>query len=322
MAPAYPESLDVSLAGLDWSDWLDRLYEVTDEDGYAERLGPDHAAIFIETKPTLLVCFENFDTIDAASADRQPAGWDVAKQMGWSSLTLVSRSESWFRDATVYGYFDRLVDDGFFEEFDQVLFYGAGPCGYAAAAFSVAAPGARALLVQPQATLNPALAGWETRFRAARRHDFTTRYGYAPDMLDACDHAVVLFDPEIKEDAMHAALFARDGVEIRPVRFMGPKIHSALARMNLLLPLLDALEQGPPTKTAFARLLRARREDAPYLKGLLAHLEKKERLRLIVLLAHHALRHTPGPRFRRSLRAAYDRAERLGVDLPPLDQTG
>lgn len=322
MSPVYPDALDTSLAGLDWSAWLDRLRDLTDEDGYTEELGEDHAAIFIETNPILLVCFENFDMIDATSSESQPAGWDVARRMGWSSLTLASSNQSWFRDASVYGYFDRLVDDGFFEEFEQVLFYGAGPCGYAAAAYSVAAPGARVLLVQPQATLDPARAGWDMRFVKERRSDFTTRYGYAPDMLDACDHAELLFDPAIQEDAMHAALFARAGVETRAMRFMGPKIGSALARMNLLLPLLNALEQGPPSDLAVARLLRARREDAPYLKSVLAHLERKQRLKLVVLLARHALRHTPGPRFRRSLRAAYDRAESLGLEMPPFDQTG
>lgn len=324
MARAYPETLDTSLAGLDWTAWLDKLRDLTDEDGYAEALGDDHAAVLVEYSSVLLVCFENYDTIDAASPERQPAGWDVARRMGWSSLTVVSRSQSWFREDRIYGYFDRLVDDGFFEEFEQVIFYGDGACGYAAAAYSVAAPGSRVLVSQPQATLDPRLTGWDARFRTLRRSDFTNRYAYAPDMLDACDHAIVLYDPEIKEDAMHAALFARPNVRLVQMRFMGAHIGSALARMGLLTALLHALEDGEPDelKLAFGRLLRARREDVPYLKALLAHLEKKERLKLVVLLARHALRHTPGPRFRRSLRAAYDRAETLGLEMPPLDQTG
>ena len=40
----------------------------------------------------------------------------------------------------VYGFFDQILDDGFFDEFDTIIFYGAGPCGYAATAYSVAAP--------------------------------------------------------------------------------------------------------------------------------------------------------------------------------------
>lgn len=63
----------------------------------------------------------------------------MVKTRQWSSLSLISEGDTWFRDPAVYRYFDRLVDDRFFEGFDEVLFFGAGPCGYAAAAFSVCA---------------------------------------------------------------------------------------------------------------------------------------------------------------------------------------
>ena len=39
--------------------------------------------------------------------------------------------------------------------------------------------------MQPQATLDPRVAEWDDRFLHMRRTDFTDRYGYAPDMLDA-----------------------------------------------------------------------------------------------------------------------------------------
>ena len=65
----------------------------------------------------------------------------------------------WFRYPKVHAYFNRLVDDGFFDDLDKVVFYGAGPCGYAAATFSVAAPGATVVAIQPQATLDPRVTG-------------------------------------------------------------------------------------------------------------------------------------------------------------------
>ena len=108
---------------------------------------------------------------------------------------MVAEGQSWFRDPAVFAYFDRLVDDGFFDEFERVIFYGAGPCGYAAAAYSVAAPGATVVAVQPQATLDPRMTEWDDRFVEMRRTSFTDRYGYAPDMLDAADQAFVLYDP-------------------------------------------------------------------------------------------------------------------------------
>jgi hypothetical protein len=59
----------------------------------------------------------------------------------------------------------------------------------------VAAPGARVLAFRPLATLDPAVAGWDDRFPQARRRDWTSRYGFAPAMLDAAAGAAILHDP-------------------------------------------------------------------------------------------------------------------------------
>ncbi|MEJ6745505.1 MAG: hypothetical protein QNK98_01850 [Yoonia sp.] len=52
-----------------------------------------------------------------------------------------------------------MIDDGFFEDFYNVLFYGTHGGTYAAAAYSVAAPGCTVLALRPQATLDPRIAG-------------------------------------------------------------------------------------------------------------------------------------------------------------------
>lgn len=317
MSAETPKALDTVLSGLDWTDWLDRLDEAADADGYVERLGDAHAAIFVENKSTLLVTFEAFPSLRVISPEAQPMGWQLARALGWSHLCLASATDSWFREGRVYGYFDRLVDDGFFEEFDQVIFYGAGPCGYAAAAFSVAAPGAKVLAIQPQATLDPRLTEWDQRFRRRRRLDFTTRYGFAPDMLDAAEKAVILYDPEIEEDAMHSALFARSNVLRFRMRFMGPRLDRGLIRMKILLRILAQFSADKLDRRSLANLFRARHADLPYLKGMLARLEDDGRLYRVAQLANYVMRTTPGPRFRRAARAAYDRAEELGVPMPP-----
>jgi hypothetical protein len=111
------------------------------------------------------------------------------KKNGWSHLSIILDGDTWFHDPKVYAYFNRLDDDGFFDDFDHVVFYGAGPCKYAAAAFSVAAPGATVDAIQPQTTLDPRITDWDDRYMKMRRTDFTSRYGYAPDMLDAAEQA-------------------------------------------------------------------------------------------------------------------------------------
>jgi len=311
-----PNTYDTPLGGLDWSAWLDAAESIVDEDGYVERLGRRHAAVFLEEKPTLLVSFETRQAITEQSQNAHPLGWTMVKALGWSHLCLVCDGDSWFRDRHVYGYFDRLVDDGFFDEFEQVIFYGEGACGYAAAAFSVAAPGARVVALRPQATLDPRIAEWDDRYKAMRRTAFDDRYGYAPDMLDAAEHAFVLYDPEIKLDAMHSALFTRSNVTRFRLRFMGTRLQQSLLGMDVLLRILAQVSAGRLTRRSLAQMMRARRTHVPYLKRVLARLEHEKRLFLVALWCRRIMRETPGPRFRRALRSAYQTAEDKGINMP------
>jgi hypothetical protein len=274
-------TLESSLLDLPRREWLSCVEKIVDEDGYVEALGRRHHAIFMEESSTLLVTFETVQGIQALSDFGQPLGWEMLKDHGWSNLCLTSNGDTWFRDPAVYGYFDRLIDDGFFDEFETVLFYGAGPCAYAAAAFSVAAPGARVLAIQPQATLDPRVTEWDDRFSDMRIHDFTTRFGYAPEMLDAAEHAYVLYDPREQLDAMHAALFTRSNVSKLRMPFMGNALQTDLLEMGNWSDLLLAASAGELTTQTFAKIFRARREYRPYLRNLLDALEADGREPLV-----------------------------------------
>jgi len=241
----------------------------------------------------------------------------MTKALGWSSLCIVADGDTWFRDRAVYAYFDRLVDDGFFEEFDQVIFYGAGPCGYAAAAFSVASPGARVVALAPQASLDPRVAEWDTRFTKMRRTAFDDRYGYAPDMLDAAEQAFVLYDPEIAMDAMHAALFTRPNVTKFRMRFIGERMDESLMRMQILLRILAQVSAGKLSLHALAKLARARRTDPGYQFNLLRKTTADGRHYLTILLARKVLEQRRGPRFKRAMAAAGKALADEGKALPP-----
>jgi hypothetical protein len=310
-------TFDMPLSGLGSREaWLDKVAEVVDEDGYAECLGDRHTAIFVEEGKTLLVTFETHDSIARLSEDAQPMGWDMVKALGWSSLCLVSDGDTWFRSPRVYGYFDRLVDDGFFEEFDQVIFYGAGPCGYAAAAFSVASPGAKVVLLHPQATLDPRVAEWDDRFLHMRRTSFDDRYGYAPDMIDAAERAFLLYDPEIPLDAMHAALFTRSNVTRFRTRFLGGDLETSLMRMQVLYRMLAQLSADKLDDNSLARLFRHRRTDPGYQFGLLRRLTRDGRDALTVRLARFVLARRNAPPFRKALSAAKTRLDAPGTPAP------
>lgn len=289
-----------ALPQLDRDGWMARIDELCAEEGYFEPLGKSHFAYFHDDGPILLVSFESLDRI-LARKGQMPFGHEVAKANGWSHLTVICDGETWFRDPAVWGYFDRLVDDAFFEDFDRVLFYGAGDGGYAACAFSVCAPGATVLAISPRATLDPSVTGWDSRAMRKRRLDFTTRYGYAPDMTEGASRVFVVYDPQHPENAMHAALFHAKWVTPLPVRHFGDSVETAVEHMSLLPDLLTAACENRLSPAAFARLWRTRRRFSPYLKGLLRKTELARRPLLSLMVCRSVVARVGGPRFRRKL---------------------
>ncbi len=169
-----------SLSGADVHAQLGKLGE---REGYYRRLGDAHSVLFMDRGPTLVVTFETSRAIARQKMGGVTFGQSIAEPRNWSHLCLIADSESWFRAPEVYAYFDDLVDEAFFEEYDQVVFYGSGMAAYAAAAYSVAAPGATVILIQPQAARGrcgyrlqlPAKSDLDDRI-AVKRHETVMRH--------------------------------------------------------------------------------------------------------------------------------------------------
>lgn len=256
--------------GLTVAAWHERLASLGDDDGFWETLGGRHAALFVDAgQGTLLVTFEDGHTIRETGEDHLPEGLRLARAHGWSSLTLIAEGETWWRDPAVFRFFDRQVDDAFFEDFERVVFVGAGPGAYAAAAFSVTAPGATVLLLAPRATMDDRVREWDQRHPVARRLDFAGRYAFAPDMTEGAGVTFVAYDPTEAEDAMHASLFRRPWTRFLRMRRLGSRPELALRRMGILDDVVAAAADGSLTPVAFARMLRVRRNYGPYLRRLL-----------------------------------------------------
>ena len=277
------------LAGLSTDDWWEAYEDFVDPYGSYNFLGKGHAATQIPAGPKLLVTFESAQSIIARDPAALPVGFAHIAADDWSHLGIYAREDGWFRQAKVYDYFDRLIDDGYFESFDEVLFYGADGAAYAAATYSVAAPGARVLAIRPQATLDPRITGFDQRFRAHRRQDFHSRYGYAPAMIDGADKAYIAFDPLLRLDAVHAALFTKPHVQPLRCTAMGPRLDRALDQLGISADLRRHAMQGTLTPLTFARLMRARRDDPGYLRRLLKWLEAADKPRLAATVCAHVL---------------------------------
>jgi len=104
-------------------------------------------------------------------------------------------------------------------------------------------------------------------------------------MLDGSRNAFVLYDPSLRADAMHAALFRRPFVTLlRSPRLYGPT-QDSLARMGLLAPLIELAATGALTAPKAARLLRARRHDPEYLRALTRRIARSARPGLTAIAA-------------------------------------
>ncbi|MGQ0566226.1 MAG: phosphoadenosine phosphosulfate reductase [Gemmobacter sp.] len=283
------------------AEWLAGLEAAADETGYVQSLGPRHWAFFHDDSPTLLVTFERAGAIRGYSADRLPDGFRLAREKGWSHLCLIAEGDTWYRDPAVYRYFDRLIDDAFFEDFERVLFYGAQMCGYAACAYSVAAPGATVLAVQPVATLDPAVAGWDGRYARSRRLNFTDRFGFAPEMTEGAGQVFVVHDPAEREDAMHAALFHRPWVTQLRARRLGSSLEAALRKMALHDTLLTEAAEGRLTPLSFAQAFRTRRTYGPYLRRVLAIQAEAGRTARELMICRSVVGRVKAPTFRKRL---------------------
>lgn len=262
------------------SDQIAALQILSDELGFFEAIDAQHRAFHVTAGDTLLVTFESGAKL---------WGPDVATALDASLLMIHADGPTWFRSPDLFDFVDDLTDEGFFDDFDTVLFAGAGMGAYGAGAFCVAAPGAEVLLMQPIATLERAKVPWEVRNRKAWSLRWGPRYSYAPRSVQAANHVTVISDPTETLDAMHASLFQDDHTTHLRIPHAGPRVLTTLHGMNLLTPLCEAAMAGALTRPTFAKLWRARRDYRPYIKGLLKKLIKADRRALVRHLSRHTL---------------------------------
>ena len=282
-------------------DWRARLADLGQKEGFFEDIGDQHSALFVRRGDTLVVTFDNLDHVYERGEDRMPWGFGYTTSRGWSVLGLMAHGWTWYRDEAVHDFFGRLRDDGFFDKFKRVVFYGASMGAYAAAVFSAAAPGATVICISPQATLDRDVTSWETRYHKAWKRDYNNRYGYAPNMIAQANKAYLFYDPTAPLDAMHAALFQSDNIVRMKCRFMGHRIASLWANMGVLKPVIEGCIEGTLTQTQFYRLMRARHTTPRYQREMLDRLKAQNRHALLVRYCKHILSVRRGPKFRREM---------------------
>ncbi|MBF9032295.1 phosphoadenosine phosphosulfate reductase [Rhodobacterales bacterium HKCCE3408] len=290
---------------------LARLAEIGRNHGFFRRIGDRHSALYVDEGDTLLVTFDTAERVLQKSPDGLPQGFGAVERWEWSLLNIMASRQSWFRDGSLYEFFDTLVDNDFFERFDRVVFMGVGPmCGYGALAYSVVAPGANVLAVNPVATLDRDAAPFEQRFRNAWRLDFRSRYGFAPFMSEAAEGVTLVYDPTDPMSAAHAALFQGNNVSRLKLRHGGMATGALLSVNSALMKLVSAAAEGPVGPAEFARITRtARRNFLPYIAALMTRADQMGHPKLALMAAEHGARLAVDGRFDRAVSVLRGRTE-------------
>jgi hypothetical protein len=251
---------------------------------------------------TLVVTFDNLDITMTKREDRRPWGYGFIEAQGWSMLGVLAGGWTWYREPWVAEQFDALRDEGFFRRFRRVVFYGASMGGYAACAFSPAAPGADVVAISPQSTVDKTVVPWETRYKVVWDRDFTGPYGDAAEVSRTARRVSIIYDPYEPLDAGHAARFTHDNVQHLRAPFLGHRLGTSLQQMGILSPIILGALSGELDEMTYYRRLRARREAPRYQRELFNRAVARGHKDLARRLGEWVMARNENPAVRRGLR--------------------
>jgi len=248
-------------------EWSEIAHRLAGKDGFFTDCG-EHSFLYMPRGDTLVVTFDNLDIAMTKRDDRRPWGFSFIEAQGWSMLGVMANGWTWFRDDAVTDEFNRLRDDGFFDQFKRVVFYGASMGGYGAAAYSAAAKNATVFVISPQSTLDKTIVPWEMRYKKVWDRDFSGPYGDASISSLAAANVHLMYDPYVAADAGHAARFTGANVTKWRCPLLGHRLGSSLQQMGILQDIARKSILGELDQPTFHRLLRRRHTFPRYQKEL------------------------------------------------------
>ncbi|MEO3416145.1 hypothetical protein AAFO92_15950 [Roseovarius sp. CAU 1744] len=251
---------------------------------------------------TLVVTFDNLDIAMNKRDDRRPWGYSFIREQGWSMLGVLAGGWTWYREPWVYGQFDELKKTGFFKQFKRVVFYGASMGGYAACAFSPAAPGCDVVAISPQSTVDKSIVPWETRYKAVWDHDFSGKYGDASVVSKKASRIYMIYDPYETLDAKHADRFDGENVVHLRAPFLGHRLGSSLNQMGILSDIVLGALDGTLTSERYYYLLRTRKTSKRYQRELFNRAVDKGHKHLARRMGNYILQNSQNRAIRTGLR--------------------
>ena len=263
--------------------------------------GPENALYFEPRSKRLVVTFDNHH-MARLEEPRWPWGHEfLAGKLGCSVLGVIATKRNWFRWDFVHDSFDILRDTGFFDQFDEVLFYGASMGGFAALSYSQCCKDARVLAIAPQSTLDPKILPDDNRWGWRKKLDWAGRYGDAKGTTKTAKDVVVVYDPYFEPDRVQVDRLQGDNIRKLRMPFFGHQLPNAFVNMGIIKPFLTEMLDGSLTNQRFYELLRARRDLPRYQHDMVSEAEGRGHLKLAIQACEYTLKKRDAGNIRRTL---------------------
>jgi len=237
------------------------------------------------TNKVLYVGFDSLGDVRSHKRNRDHWGYGFAEKNGWSSLGVLSYRPNWFRIPRLYEELGHLAEERFFDRFQRVVFSGTSMGGYAACAFSSLAPGSTVVAFSPQSTLDPRVSNWDRRYPSGTAADWSGPYADAGRELRKAEKAWIVYDPNVKQDSMHAERLIGPATTLLRARYADHFSAQYLRQIGVLSGFVRECVNGDMTESRFYELYRSARSYRRYLNGVTQKVCANPNLRLRVRAA-------------------------------------
>lgn len=272
------EDIEREDAGL--PDWYGEIFPNGARDGFFHSWA-DHAVLFVKrSEKRLLISFD-----DPQNPTRFPSELDawsgaLARKRDWSHLVIQSQRPRWYRDQNLINLFQTLDDEGFFNSFENVSLIGAFMGGFGSLSFSGLVPGATVVAIDPQSTLNPDTAPWDTRFSGSDELDWTLPLSDAATGIENAGKVYVIYDPFMQLAQRHIDRLSQNSLTPLKAFGCGEKVSAVLQRIGVFDTLLERAITGELQQAEFYRAIRGRKDVYAYSRSMEQNLLQRGRAAL------------------------------------------
>jgi pimeloyl-ACP methyl ester carboxylesterase len=247
--------------------WYREIYPAGDKSGWFHSFG-DYACSFVNrSDKQLVVSFDNLSQAGNEAYAREPWAQKFCADQGYSHLGVYAQVPTWFRDADLIAYLEKLRDDGFFKGFKNVAFVGTSMGAFGALCFSSLAPGANVIAFSPQTTLDEKLVPWESRFAKGRAADWSLPFSDAAEHTSQAENIYLVYDAFHEGDTAHIDRLSGPNL-VRLKGFgLGHKSALVLNRMDVLKKIMEPQE--------FYRAIRGRKDIFLYRQTIEGYLNDR-----------------------------------------------